>query len=266
MGTTGWAVAAGLLLMATPVSAQPAAQPAARPALRAALEAAIVDAPLPGREARPGSQTGAAEASPSPWRTAFIDSLKLLAIEHGTRIAFQEKTRRELGGPFFRDYFDSVRIPTDWEDGDSWLVNYVGHPIHGAASGYLFRDAAGVTSQDFALTTRYWAELGKATAWIAIYSAQFEFGPLSEASIGNVGLTEDTRGWVDHAVTPTVGFAFMALEDALDRYLVQLIERHTGNRFLRGAARIVFNPSRMLANLAQGHLPWYRAGRPISGR
>ena len=32
------------------------------------------------------------------------------------------------------------------------------------------------------------------------------------------------------------------------------------------SARIIFNPSRMLANLAQGHLPWYRAGRPISAR
>jgi hypothetical protein len=200
---------------------------------------------------------------PPAWRTAFVDSLKLPAIEHGLRIGFQEKTRRELKGPFFRDYFDSVRIPTDWEDGDSWLVNYVGHPIHGAASGHLYRDAAGVTSQDFSLTKRYWAELGKAGAWIAIYSVQFEFGPLSEASIGNVGLTEDTRGWVDHAVTPAVGFAFMAAEDALDRYVVQLIERHTGNRVLRAIVRMLFNPSRLLANLAQGHLPWYREGRAI---
>ena len=31
---------------------------------------------------------------------AFVDSLKLLMFEHGIRIAFQEKTRAELGGPF----------------------------------------------------------------------------------------------------------------------------------------------------------------------
>ena len=32
---------------------------------------------------------------------AIVASLKLLMIEHGTRIMFQEKTRRELRGPFF---------------------------------------------------------------------------------------------------------------------------------------------------------------------
>ena len=35
---------------------------------------------------------------------AFTDSLRLLLIEHGTRIAFQDKTRRELGGNFWTDY------------------------------------------------------------------------------------------------------------------------------------------------------------------
>ena len=42
---------------------------------------------------------------------AFDDSLKLLLIEHGIRIALQEKTRRELGGPFWLDYRRSVRDP-----------------------------------------------------------------------------------------------------------------------------------------------------------
>jgi hypothetical protein len=35
---------------------------------------------------------------------AFADSLKLLLIEHGTRIALQEKTRSELRGNFWADY------------------------------------------------------------------------------------------------------------------------------------------------------------------
>ena len=82
---------------------------------------------------------------PAPaWVTAMKHSLVLLAIEHGTRLALDSKTRNELSGPFFRDYIDSVHIPRDWEDGDSVAVNYVGHPIHGAAAGYLYRDAAGV--------------------------------------------------------------------------------------------------------------------------
>src|SRR5262252_7387264 len=63
---------------------------------------------------------------------AFTDSLKLLMIEHAIRIGFQEKTRAELGGPFWRDYRRSVRWPGQWEDTNAWGVNYIGHPIHGA--------------------------------------------------------------------------------------------------------------------------------------
>jgi hypothetical protein len=134
-------------------------------------------------------------------------SLVLLAIEHGTRLALDSKTRNELSGPFFRDYIDSVHIPRDWDDGDSVAVNYVGHPIHGAAAGYLYRDAAGVRgSSRFGLSPSYWATMGKSTAFIGVYSLQFEFGPLSEASIGNVGRHPATRGWVDHVVTPVMGF------------------------------------------------------------
>lgn len=86
-----------------------------------------------------------------------------------------------------------------------------------------------------------------------MYSYQFEFGPLSEASIGNVGLRPHTTGWVDHVVTPGGALGFMVAEDALDRYLIVRIEWWTGNRFLRAAARMALNPSRTLSNTAQGH-------------
>ena len=41
----------------------------------------------------------------------FIDSLKLLAIEHGLRLGFQQKTRDALDGNFWRDYRRSLRVP-----------------------------------------------------------------------------------------------------------------------------------------------------------
>lgn len=44
---------------------------------------------------------------------------------------------------------------------------------------------------------------------------QFEFGPFSEASIGNVGLRPNTTGWVDHVVTPAGALGIMIAEDAL---------------------------------------------------
>jgi hypothetical protein len=87
------------------------------------------------------TRRGARETKSAPdWKGALTDSLRLLAIEHTSRIAFQEKTRRELNGPFVSDYLRSVRWPKTWEDGDAWWVNYIGHPIHGAASGFIWLD------------------------------------------------------------------------------------------------------------------------------
>jgi hypothetical protein len=97
----------------------------------------------------------------------------------------------------------------------------------------------------------------------ASYSLQFEIGPLSEASIGNVGMRPETTGWVDHVITPVGAFGFIVAEDAVDKYFVQWVEQHTSNPLARAALRILFNPGRALANGASGRTPWYRADRPL---
>ena len=202
--------------------------------------------------------------APSTWKGAITDSLRLLMIEHVTRVGFQDKTRRELGGNFFGDYARSVRVPDTWGDGDSWGVNYIGHPIHGAAAGFIWLDHEdGAHDPDLGFSREYWASRTRGTAWATWYSLQFEIGPLSEASIGNVGLRRETAGWVDHVVTPVGALGFMVAEDALDRYLITRIESWTGNRVLRAIARVALNPSRTLSNAAQGRTPWYRAVRPL---
>lgn len=221
--------------------------------------------PLP-HDPQAGENPDLSEIAPtaSTWKGAIADSLRLLMIEHSTRVAFQTKTRRELGGPFFRDYARSVRIPDTWEDGDSWAVNYVGHPIHGAAAGFIWLDHEdGAHDPRLGFSGKYWASRARATAWAAGYSLQFEFGPLSEASIGNVGLRPGTTGWVDHVVTPVGALGFMVAEDAVDRYLVLKIESWTGNRLLRALSRMALNPSRTMSNAAQGRSPWFRAARPL---
>jgi hypothetical protein len=191
-------------------------------------------------------------------------SLKLLMLEHATRIAFQPKTRNELGGPFWSDYHRSVRIPQQWEDTDDWWVNYIGHPIHGAAAGYMWLDHDPRAPVEIGLTRRYWATRGQAVAWVGAYSLQFELGPLSEASIGNVGFRPETAGWVDHVVTPVGAFGLIVAEDALDTYFVKKIEAKIRNRFVRASLRLILNPGRTLSNAANGRLPWYRKGRPLS--
>jgi hypothetical protein len=197
---------------------------------------------------------------------AFTDSLKLLLIEHGTRVAFQEKTRSELRGNFWIDYRRSVRMPSQWEDTDSWLVNYIGHPIHGAAAGYVWLDHERTAPADISLTPKYWASRARATAWAAGYSLQFEIGPLSEASIGNVGMRPETTGWVDHVVTPVGAFGLIVAEDALDRYFVKWFEGKVRNRLARALMRLATNPGRTLSNTASGRAPWSREGRPLLSR
>ena len=196
----------------------------------------------------------------------FQDSLKLLLIEHAFRITFQGKTRRELDGNFWTDYRRSVRIPNQWEDTDAGWVNYIGHPIHGAAAGYIWIDHEPGAPSEIDLSRKYWTSRGRATAWAAVYSLQFELGPLSEASIGNVGLRSETTGWVDHVITPVGAFGWMVVEDALDRYLMKWVERHVQNQIVRGALRVALNPSRALSNSSTGQYPWHREGRPLSWR
>lgn len=218
----------------------------------------------PSNDPRPRQTSSvASDQEPGGWRGALIDSMRLLMLEHVGRLTFQEKTRRELGGPFFADYVNSLRVPRKWEDGDQWPVNYVGHPVHGAAAGFIWIDHQRDEVNLGLSTKAYWKSRGIAAAWIAGYSLQFEFGLLSEASIGNVGLNPETTGWVDHVVTPAGGMAFIVAEDALDRYLIVRIEHWTANRVLRGISRVALNPSRSLSNLTQGRSPWFRSSRPL---
>jgi hypothetical protein len=196
----------------------------------------------------------------------FGDSLKLLLIEHGWRIGLQQKTRAELGGNFWLDYHRSVRIPRQWGDTDAGWVNYIGHPIHGAAAGYIWLDHEPAAPYKFSPMRGYWASRARAMAWSAAYSLQFEIGLLSEASIGNVGIRSDTTGWVDHVVTPIGAFGLIVAEDVLDRYLVEWSERRITNRYARMLIRLAANPGRTLSNSASGRPPWHRAGRPLAWR
>jgi len=194
----------------------------------------------------------------------FFDSLALLGIEHGIRVALQPDTRDELRGNFWKDYRDSLHWPKHWEDMDPWPVNYLGHPIHGAAAGYLWLEHDPNAPTRIEFDNRYWASRGRAAAFAAVYSFQFEVGPFSEASIGNVGLRPETTGWVDYVVTPVGAFGLVIAEDVLDKFLVEWAERHTTNRVWRASLRMIFSPSRVLSNTASRHLPWYRNDRTLA--
>lgn len=193
------------------------------------------------------------------WSPALRQSAMFLGIQHGFRVWTEPGTRQLLRGPFIKDYFHAARGVRGWGDGDPPIVNYVGHPMMGAVAGYIQvqNDPRGRT-QTFSFNGGYWKSRMKALGWSTAYSLQFELGPLSEASIGNVGHDRRSAGAVDLVVTPVVGLAWQTTEDAVDRFVVAPLERHIDNRAAKLLARSMLNPSRAFANLMRGKVPWYR--------
>jgi len=196
----------------------------------------------------------------------FKASFRFLVFEHLARMTFQSKTRAELAGPFWADYAKSVRMPRTWGDTDGWAVNYLGHPIQGAATSRIWIDHSRDRAMPLGMNADYFKSRGKAAAFSAIYSVQFEMGPLSEASIGNVGMRPETTGWTDYVITPAGGMAYVMLEDALDKYVAKWVEARTTNIAIRATVRILCGPAHALANISELRNPWFRSDRPLSGK
>ncbi len=198
------------------------------------------------------------------WSGLINQSAFFLSVENGFRLATQPGTREALEGPFFDDWFTSVKSTQGWGDADDFLTNYIGHPMQGSVTGYIFvQNDPGGRYQTFSWTSAYWGSRLKATLWSAIYSTQFELGPVSEASIGNVGYPGSSlSGAVDLVMTPLGGLGWQIGEDALDRYLVMRIETWTANPAIRMLARGILNPTRSFANVMRWKLPWHRDTRP----
>lgn len=201
------------------------------------------------------------------WNAAFRQSMIFLGIQHAFRLATEQGTRAELKGPFFKDYFKTLRNLRGWGDGDEFLVNYVGHPMMGSVSGFIQvqNDPKGVT-EEVSLSMSYWRSRLKAFGWSVAYSTQFELGLFSEASLGNIGMHPNRKskhpmGYVDLVVTPVVGTGWLVGEDMLDRYLIRPLEDKVSSRMAKLLIRAFLNPTRSFANLLRGQKPWYRDNR-----
>ena len=201
------------------------------------------------------------------WKPALIQSGIFLGIQHGFRMK-QEKTRSELGGKFFPDWANSVKNLRGWEDGDGFFTNYVAHPLQGGLMGRIFiNNSDRAKKQEFGKSKEYWTSRFKALAWSAAWSAQFELGPISEATIGNVGLRQknghSTMAYVDLVITPTLGTVVLIGEDAIDKYILKnWVERNaTKSTFKIRMLRSFLTPTTSIANLLRGQVPWKRDRR-----
>jgi hypothetical protein len=213
------------------------------------------------------------------WGGLLAQSLFFNVIENSVRTASDSQIRNLLAKkPFWHDYRASIRQfnMRRWNDGDDFLVNYTGHPMQGAVSGFIEiqNDPRG-RELEIGANREYWESRFKAFLWATAYSVHSEISPIGEAGIGNEGgwtypihckthCTEpgtyhhytNNTGWVDFIITPTLGTLWLLAEDTLDRYISDRIQGD--GRFVPKIVRGALNPSRTMANAVRFKAPWYR--------
>jgi hypothetical protein len=70
------------------------------------------------------------------------------------------------------------------------------------------------------------------------------------------------QGFADLVITPVFGTGWMIAEDALDKYVIQPLERRFTNSAVRLLLRGTLNPTRSFANALGFRHPWHRDNRP----
>jgi hypothetical protein len=202
------------------------------------------------------------------WRPLMGASLRYLAIMHMFRLSTEQATKNAfLHEPIWGGYLKALGAMHGWSDGDGYYENYLGHPIQGGVSGYIWiHNDPRYRNVEFGKDPDYWKSRLRAYAFSWAFSAQFEVGLLSEASIGNIQRYCCQYGFVDHVITPNGGMAWMVGEDILDKYVVRRVEDRTQNLGLRIAARVALNPAESFANLMNMEYPWHRENRDAPSR
>lgn len=202
------------------------------------------------------------------WKPALVQSGIFLGFQHGFRVVAQQGTRSQLKGPFFRDWRRTVKNLRGWDDGNGFVINYVAHSLQGAVTGRIFvMNSDRASKQTFGKSKQYWESRLKALAWSTAWSAQFELGPVSEASIGNVGLRPKPSGhsgmaYVDLVVTPVLGTSLLIGEDAIDKHVLKnWLERKGRSRRSIKILRSFLTPTTTIGNLLRLKVPWKRDNR-----
>ncbi len=214
------------------------------------------------------------------WGSLFREWLLNLAIEHTERIAQEAKTRAQLSGPFFQGWINTVSMYRfdRWDDDDKFVTSYLGHPTQGAIVAAIFwqnNDHVRFSDQDFH-SAAYRKALLQAFAFVTFDAVQWKLGPLSEASIGHVGLPahwwdrdcealhipcEPRTGMNDLVLNEVGGIAMTIGFQWLDKHVQKRLENRVQSRALIDTARIVTNPPQSVANIMRFRAPWFRDSR-----
>jgi hypothetical protein len=206
-----------------------------------------------------------------------------LVMDQTVRIVKEPKTRDALGGPFFHDWFSTVSTYHfgRWDDGDKSITSDLGHPMQGAIVGAIFwqnDDHVRFSDQDFH-SPAYRKALLQSFLFVTFDAVQWKLGPLSESSLGNVGLPAhwweqpqvckqfhlpcDVRTGLNDLVLNEVGGTAMLIGfQWLDKHAQKRIESRVQSRAVIDTTRILSNPPQSVANILRGRRPWYRDSRP----
>ncbi len=209
----------------------------------------------------PAAKTVSTPSGGVDWGGVLKESSLFLAMQHGFRLATEPGTR-SAAIPSAGSYLKSISSLHGWSDGDPFYVNYVGHPMQGSVTGFIWaQNDRKYRNVEFGRNADYWRGRLRAFGYMWAYSTQFEIGPFSEAAIGRIQSRYPQQGLVDHVVTPVFGLGWQVAEDALDKYVISTLERKFANPYASLLLRGWLNPTRSWANMMRGKVPWHRDTR-----
>lgn len=245
--------------------------------------------PLPQQGAAPAGQgphrrwvySGPPPTGPYNWRAMFRQSLEFTGIEDFYRLSTDEYMRYLIAdGPYWHNYIASLEQwnMRRWNDGDDFLVDYIGHPMQGGVSGFIeIQNSPRQRYLRLSGSREYWNSRFHALMWSTVFSTQQKIGPLGEAALGSAGgytyalhcpypctykpgVTKYTNntGWTDFITTPVIGTLWTVFEDFLDLKVSDPIAARLPGKLAGNIIRGSLNPTRTMANFMRGKNPWYR--------
>ena len=215
------------------------------------------------------------------WGSLLREWLLNLVMEQTERIVKESKTRNQLSGPFFQGWINTVSMYRfdRWDDNDKFVTSYLGHSTQGAIVAAIFwqnNDHVRFSDQDFH-SAAYRKALLQSFAFVTVDAVQWKLGPLSEASIGDVGFPAH---WWDRdckelnlPCKPRTGLNDLVLNEVggtamtigfqwLDKHVQKRIEKRVRSRVLIDTTRVLTNPPQSVANIVRFRAPWFRDSRP----